>query len=237
MALDHALAVCAQESLGVLRLYSWMEATVSLGRNEPARDLYDRANAADQGIQFVRRPTGGRAVLHSNEVTYAIVVPVRALGGPRASYIEINRGLAEGLSSIGADVTVTDDGEALSPDAGACFGVPAPGEIMVGEKKLVGSAQLRVGGALLQHGSIIIDGDQSLLNQLTGKPHDVVSPATLRSVLGVVQQDEVVFGVIEGLQHVLGGFWEEGQYLSEERKEADQLERRRYSQEACTWRR
>jgi len=237
MALDHALAVCAQESQGVLRLYSWMEATVSLGRNEPARDLYDRANAADQGIQFVRRPTGGRAVLHSNEVTYAIVVPVRALGGPRASYVEINRGLAEGLSSIGAAVTVTDHGKALSPDAGACFGVPAPGEIMVGEKKLVGSAQLRVGGALLQHGSIIIDGDQSLLNQLTGKPHDVVSPATLRSVLGVVQQDEVVFGVIEGLQHVLGGFWEEGQCLSEEREEADRLERYRYSQEEWTWRR
>lgn len=108
---------------------------------------------------------------------------------------------------------------------------------MVGEKKLVGSAQLRVGGALLQHGSIIIDGDQSLLNQLTGKLHDVVSPATLRSVLGVVQQDEVVFGVIEGLQHVLGGFWEEGQYLSEEREEADRLERYRYSQEEWTWRR
>lgn len=237
MALDHALAVCAQESQGVLRLYSWMEATVSLGRNEPARDLYDRANAADQGIEFVRRPTGGRAVLHSNEVTYAIIVPVRALGGPRASYIEINRGLAEGLSSIGAAVTVTDHGEVVSPDAGACFGVPASGEIMVGEKKLVGSAQLRVGGALLQHGSIIIDGDQSLLNQLTGKLHDVVSPATLRSVLGVVQQDEVVFGVIEGLQHVLGGFWEEGQCLSEEREEADRLERSRYSQEEWTWRR
>ena len=108
---------------------------------------------------------------------------------------------------------------------------------MMGEKKLVGSAQLRVGCALLQHGSIIIDGDQSLLNQLTGKLHDVVSPATLRSVLGVVQQDEVVFGVIEGLQHVLGGFWEEGQCLSEEREEADRLERSRYSQEEWTWRR
>ena len=237
MALDHALAVCSQQGQGVLRLYSWIEATVSFGRNEPARGLYDRTNAADQGIEFVRRPTGGRAVLHSHEVTYAIVIPVRALGGPRASYIEINRGLAEGLSSIGAAVTVTDHGEALSPDAGACFGVPAPGEIMVGEKKLVGSAQLRVGGALLQHGSIIIDGDQSLLNQLTGKLHDVVPSATLRSVLGVVQQDEVVFGVLEGLQHVLGGFWEEGQYLSEEREEADRLERYRYSQEEWTWRR
>ena len=81
MALDHALAVCSQESRGVLRLYSWMEATVSLGRNEPARGLYDRANAVEQKIEFVRRPTGGRAVLHSNEVTYAIVIPVRALGG------------------------------------------------------------------------------------------------------------------------------------------------------------
>ena len=237
MALDHALAVCAQESQGVLRLYSWMEATVSLGRNEPARDLYDRANAADQGIEFVRRPTGGRAVLHSNEVTYAIVVPVRALGGPRASYVEINRGLAEGLSSIGAAVTVTDHGKTLSPDAGACFGAPAPGEIIAGGKKLVGSAQLRVGDALLQHGSIIIDGDQSLLNQLTGELHDIVYPATLRSVLGVVHQDQVTFGVIDGLKHVLGGSWEEGEYLSAECNEAGRLERQRYSQAGWTWRR
>jgi lipoate-protein ligase A len=237
MALDHALAVCSQQGQGVLRLYSWMEATVSFGRNEPARGLYDRANAADQGIEFVRRPTGGRAVLHSNEVTYAIVVPVRALGGPKASYVEINRGLAEGLSSIGAAVTVTDHGETLSPDAGACFGVPAPGEIIAGEKKLVGSAQLRVGDALLQHGSIIIDGDQSLLNQLTGKLHDIVRPATLRSVLGVVDQDQVAFGVIDGLKHVLGGSWEEGEYLSGERTEAGRLERQRYSQAGWTWRR
>tara|TARA_Y100000758_G_scaffold77666_1_gene52338 strand:+ start:1381 stop:2094 length:714 start_codon:yes stop_codon:yes gene_type:complete len=237
MALDHALAVCSQEGQGVLRLYSWIEATVSFGRNEPARGLYDRTNAADQGIEFVRRPTGGRAVLHSNEVTYAIVVPVRALGGPRASYVEINRGLAEGLSSIGAAVTVTDHGKTLSPDAGACFGAPAPGEIIAGEKKLVGSAQLRVGDALLQHGSILIDGDQSLLNQLTGKLHDTVHPATLRSMLGIVHQDQVTFSVIDGLKHVLGGSWEEGEYLSGERNEAGRLERQRYSQAGWTWRR
>ena len=98
MALDHALAVCSQQSQGVLRLYSWKEATVSFGRNEPTKGLYDRANAEELGIEFVRRPTGGRAVLHQNEITYAVVLPVRALGGPKASYMAINRGLAEGLS-------------------------------------------------------------------------------------------------------------------------------------------
>ena len=237
MALDHALAVCSQEGEGVLRLYSWTAATVSFGRNECARGLYDQANAAEQGIEFVRRPTGGRAVLHSAEVTYAVVTPVRALGGPRASYVEINRGLAKGLSSLGAAVAVTDHGETLSPDAGACFGVPAPGEIVAGEKKLVGSAQLRVGDALLQHGSIIIDGDQSLLNDLTGELRYVVHPATLRSVLGVVHQDQVVTAVIDGLKHVLGGLWDEGEYRSEERKEADRLERHRYREYAWTWRR
>ena len=101
----------------------------------------------------------------------------------------------------------------------------------------MGSAQLRVGDALLQHGSILIDGDQSLLNQLTGKLHDTVHPATLRSMLGIVHQDQVTFSVIDGLKHVLGGSWEEGEYLSGERNEAGRLERQRYSQAGWTWRR
>ena len=101
----------------------------------------------------------------------------------------------------------------------------------------MGSAQLRVGDALLQHGSIIIDGDQSLLNQLTGRLHDIVRPATLRSVLGVVHQDQVAFGVIDGLKHVLGGLRDRGEYLSGERTEAGRLERQRYSQAEWTWRR
>lgn len=237
MALDHALAACSQQSQAVLRLYSWKEATVSFGRNEPARGLYDRTNADALGIEFVRRPTGGRAVLHQNEVTYAVVAPVRALGGPRASYLAINRGLAEGLSAIGAVVAVTDHGEALPPDSGACFGAPARGEVVAGEKKLVGSAQLRVGDALLQHGSIIIDGDQSLIYKLTGQARDLVPTATLRSILGAVQHNQVTEAVIAGLMNVLGGYWDSGEYSSVEEEEAVRLEEERYRDHAWTWRR
>ena len=237
MALDHALAVCSQQSQGVLRLYSWKEATVSFGRNEPTKGLYDRANAEELGIEFVRRPTGGRAVLHQNEITYAVVLPARALGGPKASYMAINRGLAKGLSAIGAVVAVTDDGEPLPPDSGACFGTPIRGEIVVGEKKLVGSAQLRVGDALLQHGSIIIDGDQSLIHKLTGQVGDLVPAATLHSVLGVVQHDQVTEAVIAGLKDVLGGHWHAGEYSLVEEEEAGRLEQERYRDCAWTWRR
>ena len=83
MAVDHALAETADPDAGWLRLYRWTRPTLSLGRNEPAAGFYDFERAGRLGIDVVRRPTGGRGVLHDAELTYAVVAPVAA-GGLRA---------------------------------------------------------------------------------------------------------------------------------------------------------
>ena len=236
MALDHALAISPRPGEGIVRLYSWSPTTVSFGRNEPTKARYDQAAAAERGIEFVRRPTGGRAVLHDAELTYAVITPARAFGGPKAAYLKINQGLARGLSRLGADAVVTEGGAVLTPEAGACFQVPAPGEVVAGGRKLVGSAQVRVGGVLLQHGSIILDGDQSLLSELTSGAEDLAQPATLRSLIGEVDPEELAKAVTEGLQLALGGSWDEGEYRSGELAEARWLERERYGAQEWTWR-
>ncbi len=228
MAVDHALAACLRDGGGVLRLYTWERPTLSLGRNEPAGPYAaDALRAAF--VDLVRRPTGGRAVLHNRELTYAVVAPIDAWGGVRAAYLRINQALAQALRSLGAPVDVAGGTRALAPDAGPCFQVPAAGEIIALGRKLVGSAQARIGSALLQHGSILLEGDQG--------PLGGVEPIGLRELLGDVSIDEVAGAVAESLRTELGGRWGSGELDAVEREAADRLEAETYARDTWTWRR
>ncbi len=239
MALDHALAETLREGEGEVRFYAWDPHTISFGRNEPSRDLYDVAAARSEGLAFVRRPTGGRAVLHAHEVTYCVVLPLRSLGGVRAAYRRINEGLVAGLRRLGVDAEVSDRGASVPPDAGPCFQLPAPGEVVSSARKLVGSAQVRIGGALLQHGSVILRGDQSALARLAGKgDEDPVPPATVEKALGhPVDRDAVARALASGLRLALGSEWAEASYSPEQFDMARRLERERYGRDTWTWRR
>jgi len=239
MALDHALAETLRVGTGVVRFYAWDPFTISFGRNEPARGLYDVAAAGREGLAFVRRPTGGRAVLHAHEVTYCVVAPVHTLGGVRAAYRRINEGLVEGLCALGMPAEVSAGGAALAPDAGPCFQLPAPGEVVFEARKLVGSAQVRVGQALLQHGSVILRGDQSPLTRLTGRGlDDPVPPATVEDAMGeTMDPHRVAEALARGLRLALGGEWDEGSYLPGELEAARRLQGERYGRETWTWRR
>jgi lipoate-protein ligase A len=186
MALDEALMARAH-STGewVLRVYSWSVRTLSLGRNQNGRAAYDPASLARAGIAAVRRPTGGRAILHDREVTYSVTAPVNGAGALRESYQRINRLLVDGLRSLGVAVEVSAMRRAPTPDLSPCFERPSPGELMAGGRKLAGSAQWRDRGALLQHGSILVDGDQAPVSTLLREPTAPPSaPATLRALLG-----------------------------------------------------
>jgi lipoyl(octanoyl) transferase len=238
MALDHALAVTLAAGQGSVRFYAWEPHTISFGRNEPARGLYDEEAGRRQGFGFVRRPTGGRAVLHAHEVTYCVAAPLRAFGDVRSAYVRINQGLVEGLRALGVAASLSTDGVSAPPDAGPCFRLPAPGEVVTSVGKLVGSAQARVGGALLQHGSVMVRGDQSALARLAGAAGDPMPPATVEGALGrAADPCQVMDSLADGLRLALGGAWHEGVYLPDELEAARRLEAERYARDTWTWRR
>ncbi|MEX2527009.1 MAG: biotin/lipoate A/B protein ligase family protein [Gemmatimonadota bacterium] len=250
MALDHALALTLPSSSGVVRFYGWSRPTLSLGRHEPATGVWNPEAARKTGVDVVRRPTGGRAVFHQAEVTYSVAVPARVLGGARGAYALIHRGLVLGLRKLGVPAAlVTTQGRVLSPDAGPCFRDPTPGEIMVAGRKVVGSAQARLGAALLQHGSVLLDGSQeeSLARLRCVGGRAASSPeegggspgaTTLTESLGYSPTpDNVAGALLQGLGEVLPGFQEaEGEMgsVAEVGALAQDL-LRRYESSEWTW--
>jgi lipoyl(octanoyl) transferase len=162
---DEALHAMAATTGGVLlRVYGWSRPTVSFGRHERARDRYDATRLAEAGLSPTRRLTGGRALVHTDELTYAIAGPVEPAESLRATVGRVTAVLATALRSLGVPVEVA--GEATPTPAlgaGACFGAPSAGELTLGGRKLAGSAQWRDHRAWLQHGSILCRDDQGLL--------------------------------------------------------------------------
>jgi lipoate-protein ligase A len=195
MAVDEALLERARRTgEATLRVYAWARPTLSFGRHQKARDFYDAERLREAGVDVVRRPTGGRALLHDREVTYAVAAPETHGRTLRESYARINRLLVDALRALGVEARVASPtGRAPLPDGAPCFETATGGELVVGEAKLVGSAQWRQDGALLQHGSILVDDDQTLLAALASRALPVVSPpATLRGALGrAPSMDEV----------------------------------------------
>jgi lipoate-protein ligase A len=202
MALDEELMTYARDTGSwVLRVYSWIVPTLSLGRNQTARNGYDLERLAAHGIEVVRRPTGGRAILHHREVTYAVTGPTNVAGDLGESYARINRLLIAALSALGvAEAVVADSSggasrlaERVQPGLTPCFDHPSIGEITVRGRKLVGSAQWRRDGALLQHGSILVENDQMHISTyLMQEVPAIPNPATLRDVLGRSPNDTEV---------------------------------------------
>lgn len=212
MALDAALLERARETgEAVARIYTWREPTLSLGRNQTALGCYDEGAARRAGVAIVRRPTGGRALLHDHEITYSVTGPTRALS-LRTAYGRINAILVDALRRLGVDAHLAEapPGGARFPDAAPCFVAPSEGEIVLGDRKLVGSAQWREGDALLQHGSMLIDDDQPRIAPLmTVTAPPVPAPATLRDALARVPSTTEIaaalsaaIGALEGVDCV-----------------------------------
>jgi lipoate-protein ligase A len=168
MAIDRALpGLAAREGAVFVRLYAWSPHCLSFGRHEPAARRYDRDRLEAEGIDCVRRPTGGRAVWHARELTYAVAAPAAALGGLRPAYHRIHEWLATAITHLGAPAHLAmPDPSPPRPGDGACFAVPVGGEVLVEGWKVVGSAQVRLQDALLQHGSMLLADDQSLVRAM-----------------------------------------------------------------------
>ena len=162
MALDEELAaeVAQGKSIPVVRIYSWPCPAVSLGRHQKSEELLDVQRCEQSGIEIVRRPTGGKAILHSvGDITYSVIALVDDEPFSRdvlAGYAAVNGALVAGLEMLGIRASVRDPAP-IWPETGVdfgCFESPGRHEVYWAGRKLVASAQRRTAGVVLQHGTI-----------------------------------------------------------------------------------
>lgn len=174
MALDEALMDWHSEGSipPVIRFYEWNPATVSIGYFQRAERDINLQAVKEQGLGFIRRPTGGRAVLHEQELTYSIIVSEQYPDMPKTvteAYRVLSEGLLKGFRNLGMDayfsVPETEEQQAdlKKPKSAVCFDAPSWYELVVEGKKVAGSAQTRQKGVILQHGAILLDMDQEKL--------------------------------------------------------------------------
>ena len=178
MAVDEALlnAVGRGEVPPTLRLYAWAPPCLSLGYAQPIEDV-DPDRLDDQGWELVRRPTGGRAILHTDELTYAVIGPAdepRLAGSILESYRRLAGGLLKALQHLAVPAQSQAAQNAARPadrSEPICFEIPGSYEITVNGKKLIGSAQARKKNGVLQHGTLPLAGDLTRITQVLRYPN------------------------------------------------------------------
>ncbi len=226
MAVDDALlTLCGRgRSPLTVRLFGFRPPCLSLGRFQPTPPETCR----EPGLEVVRRPTGGRAVLHRGDICYSVVAPADhslVAGSISQSYGKIARALAEALAILGLPPLEEAAAQSRLPAADWCFEAMAPHELALDGAKLVGSAQLRRDGILLQQGSI-------RLAPSGGQPSGATS---LEEALGRrVSHREMVSALVEGFTRAWGVQFRRGRLTAEEEQLAQQLERDRYANPAWT---
>jgi lipoate-protein ligase A len=240
MAVDVALARTLPAGEGVLRIYEWSRPTLSFGRNQPSRERFEHLPFGKMGIEgvgidVVRRPTGGREVLHDGELTYSVVAPLRVGLTPRDIYATVTGAIAQALRSLGVPARVSSsEGGIPTLGSGPCFAAPGAGEIEVGGRKLVGSAQVRIEGSVLQHGSL------PLRTPIVDVPGFEFGGITLAELLPAGSPragfDRVAGALEEAVSAALPGTWSKGHLRSGESEVAEAL-LPYYESPSWTWRR
>ncbi len=163
MDFDLRLVEKCNDQQAFFRLYYWKPYAISLGANQDFSEI-DLDKASTEGIDVVKRPTGGRAILHAEELTYSVAVPLSLGLKPKELYEKISVTLVRGLrkfdsklNDVALEENQPDFGELLKTASGAlCFASTAKNEVKFNGKKLIGSAQRKIKGKILQHGSILI---------------------------------------------------------------------------------
>lgn len=254
MAVDQAIAqACAAgESPPTLRFYRWQPPAISLGRHQRLAEI-DQAAAAAHGYEIVRRSTGGRAILHTDELTYAVAAHAdepRVQGGVMDAYLRLSHALIAGLRHVGLQADqASADVRAGADVSAACFEVPSAYEITVGNRKLLGSAQSRRARYVLQHGSLPLVGDITRLIDLlvldeqeaTRLRAQLASHAcTLATALGVADDDPAVrfeavaAALVKGFQETLALTFQWGALTPAEAHHTARLIREQYANPAWT---
>lgn len=251
MATDEALLreVAARRSPPTLRLYAWSPPALTLGRGQPFADA-DVARLAADNVTLLRRATGGTAVLHKDELAYAVTVThdePRLSGGIAESYKGLSAALLYALEKVGlrnaeASAHAEHRGDPRSPGEGrspVCFELPSDYEITVGGRKLFGSAQMRIKDGILQHGTLPLSGDIARIGDyLTARPPAARIRAhalTLRDALGrAVAWREIADALVAGFADALALTLIPAPLLPTERRLIDQLVTEKYTDPAWT---
>ncbi len=252
MAVDSAIlrAVSQGSVLPTLRLYDWAPPCLSLGYNQPISDV-DQTQLNAEGWDLVRRPTGGRAILHVDELTYAVIglkSDPRLEGGILASYQRLAQALAGALVLLGLPVeTQEKKNPAFDPNQPICFEFPSDFEITAHGKKIIGSAQARKGEGVLQHGSLPLHGDLTRITRVLQFPSSetrsragfdlLQKAATAESISGrAVTWQEAAEAFQRAFSNSLNIHLVEEELTTEELDHAEQLVDTQYGHPDWTWR-
>jgi lipoate-protein ligase A len=242
MALDEVLFRDEEEGRApgpVLRLYTWRPACLSLGYHQSIAEACDRRYCRRAGYDVVRRPTGGKAVLHADELTYSVAARYDeapfAGQGLAGTYGSIAQALASALSALGLRVELTQRPARITPRGGApCFLVPSEKEILVEGRKVAGSAQRRGGRAFLQHGALPLHLDYRELAAATGQGAGEAAAyrdlfAGLADLLGSVTLQALRREVAAAFRRAFPGLWEARPFDEGELRRAEVIRRERYA--------
>ena len=244
MAVDEAIleSIGRGASLPTLRLYAWTPACLSLGVSQPFADV-DTARLLARGWDVVRRITGGRAILHTDELTYSVIGPADnpiLAGSVLESYSRLAKALLRAVQKLGMSVEMkegkADENGKSNP---VCFETPSTYEITVDGKKLIGSAQARRKEGVLQHGSLPLFGDLTRITEAltfadASAREDAAArllarAATVESALGqVVAQDDAARAMVRAFEAELGIQFEGGELSPKENSRAEELVREKY---------
>ena len=250
MAVDEAILehIIRGESLPTLRLYAWDPACLSLGHSQQFTDV-DTARLKERGWEVVRRATGGRAILHTDELTYSVIgtseEPLLA-GGVLESYNRIAQALLFAVKKLGLAVELKEgkNNESTAPNP-VCFEVPSTYEITVGGRKLIGSAQARKKEGVLQHGSLPLTGDltricQALVFESESARENAAQrllsrATTVESALGqAVVWETAAESFIHAFESQLGLCLEQGELSQSESGRAEELVKEKYDHPSWT---
>src|SRR5215208_395556 len=250
MALDESVLehIGLGKSMPTLRLYSWTPDCLSLGRAQPFSAV-DTARLSERGWEVVRRATGGRAILHTDELTYSVIAPndePRVTGTVLESYNRLAQALLLAVKELDLPVEMkegkTEHQSSLNP---VCFEVPSTYEITVNGKKLIGSAQARKREGVLQHGSLPLTGDLTRICQVLTFENEsartraaqrlLTRAATVESALGrEVSWETAAQAFIHAFEAQLGLSLQRGELSLSESRRTDELVKSKYDHPSWT---
>jgi len=196
MSIDEGIlekAICEQMKTPTFRLYGWKPACVSLGRNQ-ADKFIDTDFLKSNNIDVVRRLTGGRALLHDNEITYSFVCPSSYLkhgDNVTKSYIEISNILIEKFKKIGIELTF-GGAKSVNTKFDYCMLISTGADLCYKGKKFIGSAQCRKQGYILQHGSILYDYDKELLEKIFHEKVDTSEITSFKEINSKMSKEHLL---------------------------------------------